>query len=119
MIGLALIGTGLFVAYKLAIGGSGQLVAVIFFQCVMYFYQTAPLLLNESVGHSVEQPLFALFSFTFVQQSAGSSGLCVFPGMTAVQKLTLPLATLAMLLFWLILLALIKWGYHARQLGGK
>merc|ERR1711861_87752 len=23
-----------------------------------------------------------------------------------------------MLLFWLILLALIKWGYHARQLGG-
>ena len=64
-------------------------------KCLTYFYQTLPLMLAAGSVHGGVQPLLTVFSLRAFDGDSG--GICIIPGMDAMQKLMLPLSGAAYL----------------------
>ena len=87
---------------------------VVVTKCLTYFYQIVPLLLPSNSVHSSLQALLTIFSLQL--SDGGGEGVCIVPGLDAMQKLLLPLYAAA----WLNMLAIgcigaALWSKHFRS----
>ena len=88
-------------------------VQVVMTKCLTYFYQVVPLLLPSHSVHSTLQALLTVFSLTL--SDAGGKGVCVVPGLHAMQKLLLPLFAVAWLNVLAIGFVVAAWLKHFRS----
>jgi len=87
---------------------------------VIYFYQIAPLLLDDVVLHDVKTAatvVTSVFSASFGGDEAttGTSGFCLAPDMTGVQRVLVNVGPPVAMLLWLVILAMLSFLTHRIQ----